>query len=45
MSNNVMRVFESKQFGQLRTILKNDDVWFVGKDVAKHWGMQTQKTP
>ena len=43
MSNNVMRVFESKQFGQLRTILKNDDVWFVGKDVAKALGYANTK--
>lgn len=33
MNNNLM-VFENEEFGSIRTILINDEPWFVGKDVA-----------
>lgn len=30
-----LKVFENENFGKVRTVLFNDDVWFVGKDVAE----------
>lgn len=32
---NELQIFKSPEFGQVRTIVKNDEVWFVGKDVAE----------
>lgn len=34
----VNRIFESKEFGQIRTLIIDGVVWFVGKDVAKALG-------
>ena len=31
---NDIKIFENEEFGQVRTILKNGDPWFVGKDIA-----------
>ncbi len=33
-----MQIFKNEQFGEVRTIMKNDEVWFVGKDVAEALG-------
>lgn len=38
MSN--IEVFENKEFGKVRTIVLNDEPWFVGKDVADILGYQ-----
>lgn len=27
-----MKVFENREFGQIRTMLIDDEPWFVGKD-------------
>lgn len=32
--NNEVQVFNSKEFGQVRTVVINNEPWFVGKDVA-----------
>ena len=32
--NNEIQVFENAEFGSIRTIEIDGDVWFVGKDVA-----------
>lgn len=32
---NQLQVFNNAEFGQVRTIVKNEEVWFVGKDVAE----------
>ena len=34
MENEIVRVFENKEFGKVRTTKINDEPWFVGKDVA-----------
>ena len=34
MENEIVKVFESKDFGKIRTTKINDEPWFVGKDVA-----------
>lgn len=31
---NMIQVFENKEFGKVRTVAINDEPWFVGKDVA-----------
>ena len=35
---NEIQIFQNKNFGQIRTIIINDEVWFVGKDVAETLG-------
>ncbi len=35
---NDIKVFEHDEFGQIRTVLINDQTWFVGKDVARALG-------
>ena len=30
-----IKIFENGEFGKVRTIIKNGESWFVGKDVAK----------
>ena len=37
MSNEI-KVFESKEFGKVRTVIVDNEPWFVGKDVAKILG-------
>lgn len=33
-----IKVFENREFGQIRTILIDDEPWFVGKDIAEALG-------
>ena len=33
MQNDLM-VFQSQEFGEIRSVMINGDVWFLGKDVA-----------
>ena len=35
---NNLQVFKNEEFGEIRTVTINDEVWFVGKDVAKALG-------
>lgn len=36
---NEIKIFENSEFGEVRTLLdENNDVWFVGKDVAESLG-------
>lgn len=35
---NELKIFNNPEFGQLRTIIKDDEIWFVGKDVASLLG-------
>lgn len=35
---NDLKIFEKKEFGQIRTLIKNDEIWFVGKDVCDVFG-------
>ena len=37
MDNNI-KVFENNEFGKVRTVILNDEPWFVGKDVATALG-------
>lgn len=33
--SNVIKIFENEEFGRVRTIIKDGEPWFVGKDVAE----------
>ena len=35
---NTLQVFENKEFGSVRTVVINNEPWFVGKDVAEILG-------
>ncbi|MEF8682045.1 UNVERIFIED_CONTAM: phage antirepressor [Bacillus cereus] len=35
---NQLQVFNNEEFGQVRTVVKGEDVWFVAKDVAEVLG-------
>jgi Prophage antirepressor len=35
---NEMKIFENTEFGEIRTVEMNSEVWFVGKDVAEALG-------
>ena len=35
---NELMIFNNEEFGQVRTIISNDEPWFVGKDVAEALG-------
>lgn len=37
---NDLRIFKNKEFGAVRTVTINNEVWFVGKDVADNLGYQ-----
>ncbi len=38
-SNNAMvKVFESEQFGQVRTVMIDNEPWFVAADVCNYFG-------
>lgn len=39
MDNNI-KIFENNEFGKVRTVILNDEPWFVGKDVADILGYQ-----
>lgn len=34
MNNNEVKIFESKEFGKVRTVEVNGEPYFVGKDIA-----------
>ena len=41
---NELKIFSNPDFGQLRTLIKNNETWFVGKDAAEILGYSnTQK--
>ena len=35
---NDLKIFENKEFGEIRTVIENGEPWFVGKDVAQALG-------
>lgn len=36
--DNQLQVFNHEKFGEVRTIIKNNEAWFIGKDVAEALG-------
>lgn len=35
---NELKIFNNPEFGDVRTMMVDDEVWFVGKDVAEALG-------
>lgn len=35
-----LKIFENKEFGEIRTVIKDGEPWFVGKDVTKILGYE-----
>jgi prophage antirepressor-like protein len=33
-----LKIFENSEFGKIRTVNKNEEIWFIGKDVAEILG-------
>ena len=40
-----IQIFDNPEFGQVRTVVIDDEPWFVGKDVAGILGYKFQSTP
>lgn len=40
---NELQIFNSKEFGDIRTVTINNEPWFVGKDVAEALGYSNAK--
>lgn len=38
MTENSVRIFENEEFGSVRTVEVDGEIWFVGKDVAEVLG-------
>ena len=38
-----LEIFENKEFGQVRTVTRDGEVWFVGKDVAEALGFTNSR--
>ena len=36
--NEIMKVFNNSEFGEIRTVIKDDDIYFAGKDIAEALG-------
>lgn len=39
---NEVQIFENKEFGKVQIVLRNDEPWFVGKDVAAILGYERE---
>ena len=35
---NELQIFNNPEFGEIRTVIINEEVWFVGRDVAQALG-------
>lgn len=40
---NIIKIFENEEFGKIRTVIKDGEPWFVGKDVAVILGYSNTK--
>ena len=41
MENNQLQIFKNEELGEVRVIMKGDEPWFVGKDIAGKLGYTT----
>ncbi len=42
-SVNEVKIFENSEFGEIRTVTINNEVWFVGKDIAEALGYSNSR--
>ena len=40
---NEVAIFENSEFGEIRTVTINNEVWFVGKDIAEALGYSNSR--
>lgn len=40
---NTVKIFSSKEFGEVRTVIIDNEPWFVGKDVAEALGYKNTR--
>ena len=40
---NSIQIFENEEFGKIRTLVINDEPWFVGKDIAVALGYKNPR--
>ena len=40
---NELQIFQNKEFGEVRSLVINNELWFVGKDVAEALGYKNSK--
>ena len=40
---NKIKIFESEEFGKIRTLVRDGEPWFVGKDIAVILGYSNTK--
>ena len=33
--NNMIKIFESKEFGKVRTVVRNGETWWILKDICR----------
>lgn len=38
-----LKIFENEEFGSIRTVTRDGEVWFVGKDVAEALGFTNSR--
>lgn len=36
--DQMIKIFENEEFGRIRTVIKDGEPWFVGKDIAQILG-------
>ncbi|MDU5308753.1 MAG: Bro-N domain-containing protein, partial [Varibaculum cambriense] len=36
--NEITKVFNNPEFGEIRTVVKDNEIYFVGKDIAESLG-------
>lgn len=41
---NKLTIFDNEQFGEIRTLVIDNEPWFVGKDVARALGYSNTKS-
>ena len=40
---NKLTIFDNEQFGEIRTLVIDNEPWFVGKDVARALGYSNRR--
>ena len=41
--NNMIKIFESKEFGKVRTVVRNGETWWILKDICRVLEMKAKR--
>ena len=41
--NNMIKIFESKEFGKVRTVVRNGETWWILKDICRVLEMKANR--